>query len=287
MVENGLVEEGDIVKHSYTGQILSGNKKCVEKSDEMITLTTRGDCVGVCVNDDEKVITVGNYGSGHHAKDITSADGLMPTITTGNHGLGQTIAIKNATERGYLLAEEGDGIDISGRMESHRGTVQKGMSQTLTCQGGNSVGVVSTKCAYTELEQKLFTEDGNIKRYIDSNIVDEFKDGQMATTTFPNGYGHGTRVHDDSITLNTIDRPSVKQNLRIRKLTPCECIKLMGFERKDYEALSNAGLSDSAIYHCAGDSIVTTVIMGLIGTMTNKDYKKVINDYVERIVNDE
>ena len=50
LIKDGLVEEGDVVKHSYTQQILDGNKKCVEKNDgNMITLTTRGDCVGVCV----------------------------------------------------------------------------------------------------------------------------------------------------------------------------------------------------------------------------------------------
>ena len=48
------------------------------------------------------------------------------------------IPIKNATKQGYLLAKEGDGIDISGRMESHRGTVQDGLAQTVNtnCDGG-------------------------------------------------------------------------------------------------------------------------------------------------------
>ena len=52
------------------------------------------------------------------------------------------IPIKNATKQGYLEAENGDGIDISTRMETHRGTVQKETCQTLTCQGGENVGVV-------------------------------------------------------------------------------------------------------------------------------------------------
>ena len=43
----------------------------------------------------------------------------------------RTIAIKNATEQGYLLAEDGDGINISGRMQKQRGNVQKGLCQTL------------------------------------------------------------------------------------------------------------------------------------------------------------
>lgn len=41
------------------------------------------------------------------------------------------IAIKNNNSKGYEIAQSGDGIDISGRMQHHKGTVQKGMSQTL------------------------------------------------------------------------------------------------------------------------------------------------------------
>lgn len=41
------------------------------------------------------------------------------------------IPVINATKKGYLEAEEGDGVDIGSRMHSHRGTVQKGMAQTL------------------------------------------------------------------------------------------------------------------------------------------------------------
>lgn len=52
------------------------------------------------------------------------------------------LLIKNATKKGYLEAQEGDGIDISTRMETHRGTVQKGKAQTVTTMGGENVGVV-------------------------------------------------------------------------------------------------------------------------------------------------
>ena len=68
-----------------------------------------------------------------------------PTITANamqsiNHQ--NCVLIKEATKRGYKEAEVGDGIDISTRMETHRGTVQKGSCQTLTTEGGNDVGVV-------------------------------------------------------------------------------------------------------------------------------------------------
>ena len=48
----------------------------------------------------------------------------------------KTLKIKNANSKGFLVAKEGDGIDISTRMQYHRGTVQKKMSQTLTTMGG-------------------------------------------------------------------------------------------------------------------------------------------------------
>lgn len=73
--------------------------------------------------------------------------------------------------------------------------------------------------------------------------------------------------------------------LRIRKLTPLECLKLQGFSEDDYNAIKN-DFGDSAIYHVAGDSISTTVEMAIFGSMTNIDYRKAINDYVETLKGD-
>lgn len=79
-----------------------------------------------------------------------------------------------------------------------------------------------------------------------------------------------------------------KMNLRIRKLVPLETLKLMGFERKDEQAMRSVGMSDMAIYHCAGDSIVTTCLMAIFGQMllTEEETQKKIDDYVEGLVNE-
>ena len=63
------------------------------------------------------------------------------------------IYVKNATKKGYIEAKDGDGIDISSRMEHHRGTVQKQMIQTLDTQGGESKGVVSSDLRIRKLTQ--------------------------------------------------------------------------------------------------------------------------------------
>lgn len=108
------------------------------------------------------------------------------------------LKIKNATSKGYLEAKEGDGVDISGRMEYHRGTVQKNKTQSLTTSGGGNNGVI-------------------IKN---------------------------------------------KNNLRIRKLTPRECFRLMGVKDEDYIKCAK-NQSDSSLYHLAGDSIVVNVLMAI------------------------
>lgn len=71
------------------------------------------------------------------------------------------------------------------------------------------------------------------------------------------------------------------KRLRIRKLTEGECYRFMGFQRKDYEACVNAGQSKSSIYHQAGDSIVTTCLVGIFGELFGLDYEKTIQDYAE------
>lgn len=74
--------------------------------------------------------------------------------------------------------------------------------------------------------------------------------------------------------------------LRIRKLCESECMRLMAFEKKDTDAMKEAGLSKSAIYHCAGDSIVVACNIGLFGELLHTDYHKTIEDYVEKLVNE-
>ena len=51
----------------------------------------------------------------------------------------------------------------------------------------------------------------------------------------------------------------LKNNLRIRKLTPRECFRLMGVKDEDYKKCAK-NQSNSSLYHLAGDSIVCQVL---------------------------
>lgn len=52
-------------------------------------------------------------------------------------------------------------------------------------------------------------------------------------------------------------------NLRIRKLTPKECFRLMGFDDEDYEKASEFN-SNTQLYKQAGNSIVVPVLEGIL-----------------------
>lgn len=56
---------------------------------------------------------------------------------------------------------------------------------------------------------------------------------------------------------------------RIRKLTPKECWRLMGFSDEDFEKAQSAGISNTQLYKQAGNSIVTDVLYYIFKELYN------------------
>ena len=59
---------------------------------------------------------------------------------------------------------------------------------------------------------------------------------------------------------NGFGATGVADNFKIRKLTPTECWRLVGFEDNDVSRAKSIGMSDSALYKQAGNSIITNCI---------------------------
>lgn len=57
------------------------------------------------------------------------------------------------------------------------------------------------------------------------------------------------------------------KKFRIRKLTPRECFRLMGVDDKDIDTIQKTGISQSAQYKLAGNSIVVDVLYHLFRKM--------------------
>jgi DNA (cytosine-5)-methyltransferase 1 len=62
--------------------------------------------------------------------------------------------------------------------------------------------------------------------------------------------------------------PELKgKKFRIRKLTPRECFRLMGLQDDEIDSIQSANISNSQMYHMAGNSIVVNVLDGIFENM--------------------
>lgn len=181
-------------------------------------------------------------------KYIESDDGVMLTITTRPDTLGyvekETLIVPANNNTGYDTAAEGDGIDIAyPNSTTRRGRVGHGVSKTITA--GGLMGVVEYK-----------TKN---QRVIDTAEKSGFKDGKTAyldvynntpRTDVTSTINAGTDSHQNNI---------IAHQYRIRKLTPKECWRLMGFDDKDFEKAEKVN-SNAQLYKQAGNSIVVDVL---------------------------
>lgn len=83
------------------------------------------------------------------------------------------------------------------------------------------------------------------------------------------GGGNREPLIIDNMSENQINLPEELRGkkFRIRKLTPRECFRLMGVDDKDIDKMQASGLSNSAQYKLAGNSIVVDVLYNIFRTM--------------------
>lgn len=88
-------------------------------------------------------------------------------------------------------------------------------------------------------------------------------------TTFATKDNLVCEIYNNMENNNQINLPEELRGkkFRIRKLTPRECFRLMGVDDKDIDKIQWAGLSNSAQYKLAGNSIVVDVLFHLFRKM--------------------
>lgn len=96
-------------------------------------------------------------------------------------------------------------------------------------------------------------------------------EGGVADLSYPSSQtrrGRVVNMGDVSPTICTgeNDLCRVESMYRIRKLTPKECWRLMGFTDEDFEAAAGVN-SNTQLYKQAGNSIVKDVLMGIFSQM--------------------
>lgn len=109
-----------------------------------------------------------------------------------------------------------------------------------------------------KLAETIKNNNGEIPEFVDLYNARPLKDGVAGTlsTSCGNDCGCGSFAYIS--------------NLRIRKLTPKECFRLMGVKDEDFDKVAQ-NQSNASLYHLAGDSIVVNVLMAIFRQMIGED----------------
>ena len=235
------------------------NPKFIETANCITSQEDRG--ISNRKSEGTAVLKIGNInpsGNGMNGS-VYSEEGLSPTLTT-NKGEGNKVAIKQATKQGYIECEVGGVADLSyPDSKTRRGRVQDNgntcptitATETGICRIENSLENTTNKLTHAEWKQKMyekFIEDAN------GEIS-----GVITNQSQSFGYRPPMKGYSKILRANANDT-GIVDGIRIRKLTPKECFRLMGFSDEDFDAAQKAGVSNSQLYKQAGNSIVVDVL---------------------------
>ena len=187
-------------------------------------------------------------GGGHEPKVITGIDKSYNNpkfIETENCITSrEDRGISNRKSEGTAVLKIGN-INPSGNGMNGSVYSEEGLSPTLTTNKGegNKVAI------------KQATKQG----YIECEV------GGVADLSYPDSKTRRGRVQDNGNTCPTVTATEtgickIESPIRIRKLTPRETFRLMGFSDENFDAAQKAGVSNSQLYKQAGNSIVVDVL---------------------------
>ena len=223
-------EYGKMIRKDYEAGIIR------ESRHNMTELSPRTD--GICntittVQKDNylcepKITVLGNYKpSGHECGRVMGVDGVPPTIKD-NHGAVYSIAEPQIKQLGNVFPTKTRDNPNQGRVYD-----ENGLSPALNCMGGgNREPCVIEKSIGHNPVSKKFEFNG-------------FHENKPCPTLLATDY-KCPKCYSDGI--------------RIRKLTPKECWRLMDFTDEEFEAAEKAGVSKTQLYKQAGNSIVVSCL---------------------------
>ena len=104
------------------------------------------------------------------------------------------------TEDGKAIRKQYEAGEVDEKIGNMREMAPRtdGVSNTITTvlKDNYVIEPRADKNLWTDTQKQMITDDGNVKRYIDSDVVDEFNVGDCADISFPNGYNKANRVFD-------------------------------------------------------------------------------------------
>lgn len=272
-----VLEESVDEKYYLSDKLIAGlianTERQKEKGNGFAFETTDGDCVaktvttrvGACRSGDNYIQVVGKLDiKGHDCvKRVYSGEGIAPTLTDMQGGNRQPKIVVNepviAASRGRNPDRPGDrtpGIPTEQRLEINK----QGISNTITTVQKDNY--VIEPC----LKIKEATKAGYKEAYAG--------DGVNISGRMKYQRGNVQKEMTQTLMANGSERGVVTPDMRIRKLTPRECWRLMGFEDTDFDKAQAVPTSDTQLYKQAGNSIVVNVLEAVFKNLFGVEKEK-------------
>ena len=230
---------------------------------------TSGGNTPMVVEDDARIKYIGSYGSGERRK-VYDPDGISPCLNASDY--------KGATN----IIQVGNLMPEAKFKNTQRGRVYdpEGLAPTLITVSGGSLEpkIIEVPCAIASrgrnpdnpsdrttgspTEQRLEPNTTNCANTLTTVQKDNYiLEPKVIDDTV--GFYDEPRIYDETVPTLRAERYGLKvtecnPELRIRKLTPKECFRLMGFSDEDFDSIH--GISNAQLYKMAGNSIVVNVL---------------------------
>ena len=237
--------------------IIAGYHKMDGRNSQYISVPTDIQRIGGLYDTEKKTRQAGS---------IYNINGISPTLTT----------------MGYVEAQVGDSINISyPKSLTKRGRVGKEVSQTILTSPSMAtlekidkpINILHNKIS---IQDRVYDTDGIATSIVASNFR-----GNIAEKRMFNPYNN-KEITDIAPTQTTSCGSTTSsaailisedgtQCMRIRKLSPLECWRLMGFDDEDFYKAQSAGVSDTQLYRQAGNSIVVNVLEFILQELLSEE----------------
>ena len=201
--------------------------------------------------DDAKIEIVGNYmPSGHSSGRILDTNGIAPTVME-NHG-SVTAIVENSENNNVKEKNNKEQLCdymVENNLVEPYDVINHGYTDYRFKSLENNKDIVMTK----NMAPTITTRPDELGVAVHNNS--EKIESQDSKTTQQQ---------------NTLNNMAHSYSLRIRKLTPKECWRLMGFDDEDFEKASKV-CSNAQLYKQAGNSIVDNVLEAILNSMFRPD----------------
>ena len=230
---------------------------------------TSGGNTPMVVEDDARIKYIGSYGSGERRK-VYDPDGISPCLNASDY--------KGATN----IIQVGNLMPEAKFKNTQRGRVYdpEGLAPTLNTVSGGSLEpkIIEVPCAIASrgrnpdnpsdrttgspTEQRLEPNTTNCANTLTTVQKDNYiLEPKVIDDTV--GFYDEPKIYEETVPTLRAERYGLKvaecnPELRIRKLTPKECFRLMGFSDEDFDSIH--GISNAQLYKMAGNSIVVNVL---------------------------